>query len=61
MKKEAGEVVETSGDGDVVKPQESIEKRVIAPEPKIDPKKGPKMFLNLKILRLSKLCGVMPP
>jgi len=50
VKKEAGKVVETSGDRDVVKPQATKEFR----EPKKTQKEGPKKFLNFQNLETSK-------
>ena len=53
VKTEAGNVVETSGEIDVVKPQATreIQKGVIAPEP---PKWGPKKNLNFLKFETSK-------
>jgi len=47
VKKEAGKVVDSSGEIDVVKPQATREfkKVAIAPEPQ---KRGPKRFLNFQ-------------
>ena len=66
MKKEAGKVVETS---DVVRTQAIREFRKDGQEPlepKRSPKKGAQNFefskiLNFKILKFSKVYGVVPP
>jgi len=45
MKKESGKVVETSGEGDVVKPHatKEFQKAGVSPQrPKMTPKRGPK-------------------
>ena len=46
VKKEAGNIVEKSGDGDVAKPQATrgYWKRGNSPDPKSDPKKGAQSF-----------------
>jgi len=61
VKKEVGKVVETS---DVVRSQATREFRKRGQEPrspKWPQKGGPKIFLNFKILRRSKVYGVVPP